>query len=150
MLVGRRAGRGMEVTAGSLVGSDIRRPREWRSHTVPVHPVLFTLFLVFNLAAEDGGELILLSDMLGPIGVSLLVCIVGWALSTFLSGSIQAGAIVASVASIGFMTFAWLSAALPAPLGGPEGTLGMILGLASRGYPADHMSIGPPALGRLR
>jgi hypothetical protein len=127
VLVGRWTGRGMEVTAGSLVGSVIRRAGEWRSRTVPIYPVFFTLFLVLNLAAENGGELIPLPDLLGPIGVSLLACLVGWFLSTILSGSIQAGALVASVASIGFMNFAWLSAALPAPLGGPQGTIGVIL-----------------------
>ncbi len=104
----------------------LRRSGEWRNHAIPIHPVLLTIFFVLHLAAANGGELILLSDLIRPIAVSLLVCLAGWTLATFLSGSVLGGALVVSVGMIGFLNFARLSAVLPDPLAGPRGTLWVI------------------------
>lgn len=104
---------------------------------MPLYPLFAAVYFVLHLAAENGGELILMSDLVRPLGGEFLACIVLWGLAAWATRGIRRGAPLALVAVACFSTFGILASALQAPLtpiGGPVGLLVLLayfLGVAA-------------------
>jgi len=97
---------------------------------MPLYPLLAAVYFVLHLAADNGSELIPLTDLLRPLAGELAACLVLWALAAWATGGVRKAAPIALAAIAGFSTFGILASALQAPLkpiGGPVGLLVLLV-----------------------
>jgi len=97
---------------------------------MPLYPVFAALYFVLHLAAANGSELILVSDLVRPLAGELAACLAFWALAAWAGRGVSRGAPLALVAVVCFSTFGILASALQtqlAPIGGAAGLLVLLV-----------------------
>ncbi|HEY9506289.1 MAG TPA: sulfatase-like hydrolase/transferase [Gemmatimonadales bacterium] len=93
---------------------------------MPLYPLLAAVYFVLHLAADNGSELIPLTDLVRPLAGQLAACLTLWALAAWATGGVRKAAPLALAAIAGFSTFGMLASALQTqlePIGGQVGLL---------------------------